>query len=227
MTRKSLASYLSDKNIPQKYSYDIHATTIIKNLYKFINYFYEGEVTKFKKDYKTLLKLSAYTESEIESKIDSFNKKWRNGRKGDMRKFNNEDANLIIKCFELPAGCLFFPEKSREVAYILIECLPNKVNTIFDFLIKEGEKDNSLIDECALLSGNADLFVRVHGSREEIKELIISMSSKSALRGIRRTSTHFSFANDVWQKYPVSLHQHWKPKKPYWLDDRWTLPKVL
>ena len=156
---------LRKEDIPASYKGNVTSVIIISNLYRFINYIYLSDVTAFRSDYKKLLSNAGF---ETESKLSSFSQKFRGV---DGRLFKLSDAEEIARVFGLPDDSFIAPEIVREVAYVFLECPPSDILAIFDFLKLCGERSD-IVDECSLIAGDADIFLRLYGTKNEIRMFI-------------------------------------------------------
>jgi len=211
---------LCENKIPPQYHGKLTATAIFQNLIKFINAEYRGDVSVFKKDYKKLLS-QKYSAEEIRPKSKLLNQKFSKGKDG--RRFTLTDARDFEASFGLDEGCLLLPDVSKEVAYVFVECAPSQAHKLFIELSENCEK-YSILDECSLLSGDADVFLRLYGTREQIRNFIFESIDSTTEFVIQRTKTHFSFTNDNWQRYPTATHTRRETSRPYWLSDDWENP---
>ena len=213
---------LTSDNMPSCYKGHITSTTILSNLYKLVNYLYSGDTRKFLREYKKILrsKKAPLTTDEAISKTKGLSTKIR-GSNGRMLRL--QDAVDIISTLNLPEDCLLLPEGKKEVAYVFVECVPQNASKLFESL-KEPKLDNKLIDECSLLAGDSDLFLRLYGTREEIRIFIFDVLGVSDEIIIQRTKTHFSFTDDIWQRYPTKSHEMRESSRPYWLPVEWSMP---
>lgn len=216
------ANKLGSKDIPKNYKGHVTSTRIISNIYKFINYVYDSDITRFKKSYRALLggNKNRLTENEIESKLSSLSQKLR-GSNGRLLKLS--DSEHLENIFFLPAGSLTSPEVNREVAYMFLDCSPKDTLKVFDYLTKYG-KSCDILDECSLVSGDSDVFLRLYGTKHEVKQFLADILGNTPGLTINKTKTHFSFSNEVWQKYPIKENTNKINKRPYWLPNDWSRP---
>ena len=222
MSSKMKTKRLSSKDIPDSYRGHVTSTRIISNLYKFINYAYSSDISSFKRDYKKFLgnERNRRTENETGSKLSSLSQKLR-GYNGRLLKLS--DAEDIEKIFILPEACLISQELNQEVAYIFLDCSPRDALAVYEYLIKYGNK-NDIIDECSLVSGNSDVFLRLYGTKHAIRSFLTDVLGQYRGFSIDKTKTHFSLSNEVWQKYPTKDNSNKRPKRPYWLPVDWVKP---
>ena len=125
-------------------------------------------------------------------------------------------ASVIERAFKLPEGCLSERPQKKEVAYVFVECMPKHVGKLYEILIK-GDYD--VVDEVSILAGQADIFLRLYGSRNRIKNFLMHSLSQIEEAPIQRTTTHLSFAEDVWERHRIATHQDRKPSEPFFLQD--------
>ncbi len=90
----------------------------------------------------------------------------------------------------------FFSQESppKSPAYILIQCDGNSVQKLFDQI-----RNIDIVDEVAIIVGDADLFVRLFGTQEQFKEFL-TKTIYSWDCDIHRTNTHFSFEDSYFQR---------------------------
>jgi len=214
--------FFSIKKIPKCYKNEITSTTIWHNLAKLINYSYEGDDNKFFKSYKFALEANlGATDDQSYQSSENICHQFR-GYKN--RVMTPKAATHIISVLGLPEDALFLPDIEKEVAYVFVKCMPHYTGKLYEILTEFGEK-NDILDECSVLAGDSDLFLRLYGTREQIRFFLTEEISCQEQIPIQRTTTHFSFPDDVWQKHPIIDHVNRKANRPYWLPENWIPPE--
>lgn len=86
----------------------------------------------------------------------------------------------IEKTFSLPKGILSRQMPEKVPAFVLIECDGHSAKATFKSL-----PGHALVDEFAVVSGDADVFVRAYGTHKEIRNFLINELYKHDREEIR------------------------------------------
>lgn len=197
-----------DNTTKKKHRQDKNFSVRLDNLKHFIRSRYKKSRTRFaefkKEYYAALQSICDHNEDEIDTKITQASRAY-------YEEINISDTirEDIEKAFKLTKGSLDRKRPEKIPAFILIECDGFSSQKVFDFL-----KGYKLVDEVAMVAGDADVFVRVYGSHREIKDLLMNdlynndvyRVDKDTIR-VHRTKTYFSYVDAHWQRYPPSGHK--------------------
>ena len=108
-------------------------------------------------------------------------------------------------------GDLSRPMQAKAPIYVLISCAGGTINRLFKSLCKQ-----LIVDEVAIIAGNSDLFVRLYGTSLQIKYFLIELLyTLDGAEGVTRTTTHFSFENSYWLRYPIQKHPQFSSNKKH------------
>lgn len=120
-----------------------------------------------------------------------------------------EKAALIETLFGLEPEYLSRERAKKAPAYVLLHCRAHTAEKLCAQIAKVG-----IVDEVAVIIGDADLFVRLYGTHDEIKHFLLDELFNIALRVakteptlesgtsiIDRTKTYTSFENSYFLRY--------------------------
>lgn len=184
------------------------------NLHKFVKYefdtlkeFYDRFESLFREDNPNL------TDTQIKDKRGRLQK--------IIRKevpFGPEWRPLVERLFDLPIGTLNLPVINKKTAYVLVNCRGNDAHKLF-LEVSKKERKWEVVDECSMIAGTADIFLRLYGTEESISEILTRHIYSIKGVEIQRTNTLFAFDQLVWQRYS-SKELSRAPNRPYWLKEK-------
>lgn len=126
-----------------------------------------------------------------------------------------EWQSRIERLCEIPVGALRMPAIRKVTAYVLVNCRGKDAQKLYD-AITENPDEWPVVDEIGLVTGNSDLFVRIHGSEDQITTMLTDALYNVPNVQIQGTNTLFSFRKMLWQRYPIRNRVR-DPSPPYWL----------
>jgi len=204
------------RTLPARYKHDYTAMTICKNLIDLIEFACEGSLDNFKDALREKI-------GKNNDDADAFMNRFSQQLREENRRLTAELSRKICHYLQLPNEALLSHRVEKEVAYVFVQCKPRHTNMLFEKLTNMcKENRSSIVDEVSIVSGDADIFLRLFGTRRKIKEYLTKIIANEDMP-IEKTYTHFSFEDEVYMRYPVATHRNWVGAKPYWIPDGWQI----
>lgn len=123
-------------------------------------------------------------------------------------------ATMVELLFELSEGYLSRAPVKKMPAFVLLQCKGNTATALMAEI-----KKHPIVDEVALITGDADLYIRIFGTNKDIQSFLLKDLYKTAEMTasildksispdsiIYSTKTYTSFDDSYFQKYPTSRH---------------------
>lgn len=111
-------------------------------------------------------------------------------------------AGRVEAALELQHGSLVIKREKKSPAYVLLRCTGPAAYSLLEQL-----KGHHLVDEVAVVVGNADLFIRVYGTQRQV-QIFLTKTLHEMSGGIHESTTYFSFDECAWQKFLPSENRH-------------------
>jgi len=138
-----------------------------------------------------------------------------------FRPLHRQYATMIELLFDLPEGHLSMMPEKRMPAYVMLQCMGQTALALMTQI-----QDHPIVDEVALLVGDADLYIRIFGTNDQLQQfllvdlyraadLVASQSTTSDMQIamgsiIRSTKTYTSFQDTYHLRYHPSRHPDFK-----------------
>lgn len=216
--------YLSSSQMPKSYQNNLTAQIIWRNLSKLINYAFQGSFPNFRKSLKAAMEENlSLSDKEANLKVEALRTSFLGY---SNKRLSISQASTITTALKLPDDALLSPIYTKEVAYVFVTCSPKDSQLLVEQLKEEKSEIAQIIDEISTVTGDADIFIRLYGTREQIKTFLINELCKHKHINIQRTTTHFSFKGETWERYPNQSHQKRIASRPDWLPEKWSLEEI-
>lgn len=138
-----------------------------------------------------------------------------------FRPLQQKYATMIELLFDMPEGHLSRLPEKKMPAYVLLQCMGQTALALMTQI-----RAHPIVDEVALLVGDADLYIRIFGTNEQLQQFLLvdlyrvadRVASQSGEAGvsmsmdsiIRSTKTYTSFQDTYYLKYHPSRHPDYK-----------------
>lgn len=181
-----------------------------ENLLRFVRQSYGSDEKRARADFRNALKEKLMTLPGLRREADANRASIsKTLSKKTALPLSAEKAALIETLFDLEPEYLSRERAKKAPAYILLQCKAHTAEKLCAQIAKVP-----IVDEVAVIIGDSDLFIRVYGTRDEIKlfllEEIFSLAQKvaktvSSLEPgatiIDRTKTYISFEDSYFLRY--------------------------
>ncbi len=174
-----------------------------KNLNHFIRDVYNGQKSIFKNELeKKLVVELGFPESRVSAIMQACN---------GHRKLTKEMQKEIENAFNLKKEILNKQATLKKPNYILISVTGNLAENLLEDL-----KGLEIVDEISVIRGDADLFVRVYGTEEEIDNFLLEDLHSCTNVEISGTITLTTLKDRYFERYPIKTHPNRKTNPSIW-----------
>lgn len=141
-----------------------------ENLLRYVRKHYGSKnnesLTEFKKDLKKRLLADPKLSREADANRAAIS---RALSPRTAQPLSYEKAGLVEKLFKMEPEFLSREREKKAPAYVLLQCRANTAEKLATQIFKAP-----LVDEVAVIIGDADLFVRLYGTQEDIKLFLLN-----------------------------------------------------
>ena len=141
-----------------------------------------------------------------------------------FRPLQQKYATMVEILFSLPEGYLSRTPEKKMPAYVMLQCMGQTALALMTRI-----KYHPIVDEVALLVGDADLYIRIFGTNEELQNFLLvdlyevadevagqpgnSDGNSPGSSIIYSTKTYTSFENTYYLRYHPAKHTEFKLSK--------------
>ena len=105
----------------------------------------------------------------------------------------------------------------RATSYVKVHCRGCDAQRLFDEITRYSGKWK-IVEECAVISGSAALFIKLHGTEYETAEILTKKLYEVNDVNIHHTVTNRSFHEYMWERYDIDEFAR-QSSPPYWYHE--------